>query len=39
VQGHDRDPREEQLANLGIRIAAYSESEHGFEIEIGRRMK
>ena len=36
VKGHDRDPREEQLAKLGIRVVAYSESE--LELEIGRRM-
>lgn len=39
AKGHDRDPREEQLASLGIRVVAYSESEHGFELQTGRRVQ
>lgn len=34
--GHHRDPREEELAALGIRVVGYTEVEGGFEFRVGR---
>lgn len=39
AKGHDRDPREAELADLGIRVVVYTESEHGFELAVGRSMQ
>ncbi len=34
--GHDRDPREEELAGRGIRVVGYTEVEGGFAFRVGR---
>lgn len=36
--GHDRDPQEDSLARLGIRVAGYTEVEDGFRFQVGRRV-
>lgn len=39
VNGHDRDPREDQLAELGIRVVGYAEAEGEFGFRTGRRVQ
>jgi hypothetical protein len=34
--GHHRDPREDELAGLGIRVVGYTEVEGGFGFRVGR---
>lgn len=36
AKGHDRDPREDQLAELGIRVVGYQTSPQGFVFQVGR---
>lgn len=35
--GHDRDPSEDELAALGIRVAGYIPTDTGFTLQLGRR--
>ena len=39
VEKHERDPREDELAELGIRVVGYTESDSGFAFDIGRRVQ
>lgn len=39
LAGHDRDPQEDDLAQLGIRVADYTECEDGFRFRVGRRVQ
>jgi hypothetical protein len=35
-RGHDRDPREDELASLGIRVVGYEENDGAFMFRVGR---
>ena len=39
VDGHDGDPREDELAKLGVRVVGYTELDGGFEFRVGRRVQ
>ena len=39
VDGYDRDPREDELAELGVRVVGYSELDGGFGFRVGRRVQ
>jgi hypothetical protein len=39
VPGRDVDPREDELAGLGIRVVGYREVGEGFEFRVGRRVE
>lgn len=39
VEGHDRDPREDELADLGVRVVAYAETDGSFEFHVGRSLQ
>lgn len=34
-RGHEADPRERELAELGVRVVGYTEVGEGFEFEVG----
>ena len=39
LPGYDRDPQEESLAQLNIRVVGYAEIGRGYEFQVGKRIK